>query len=400
MPKIEMWLAAMRILPIASQETCGAIEAYHIGLKARLFDEFDMSACQRVDWLVHKLTTEVHSCYWLDRYAEESGLLGSIREQYISPTSWHRALRIPDTDVILDDQDLRFAKVISQSDPTQTHVVWNPGSEFALCDCLWSMQGYLCKHVIKVNMVFCNRQLAQPSMAFHTYHHVLLNMWHNSPDDSIALDHASAHAVQMQQNLKKLVDLYTCEGVSSMAKSFSIAWIGKKCRTSRLRAITAGHGDSMGRIIVAPNQNDEHQNLMDGNNVALDQNDEHQYSMDGNNVASDQNVGHQDLVVGDSVVPDQISEYQDSVVGNTAALDQNIEVQDRSDKNTVALGENAECQHSMGVDTVALRQNAQHQDLMDGNSVPLGQNTVVIQVRDSSNINRKKWKVKLKGRTK
>lgn len=254
-PKIEMWLAAMKILPLASQETCGAFESYHARLKTRLFDELDIAACQRVDWLVHKLITEVHSCYWLDQYAGESGLLGNIREQYINSTSWHRAVQIPDSDVILNNEDLRFAKVVSQSDRTQTHVVWNPGSEFALCDCSWSMLGYLCKHVIKVNMVCCNRQVAQPSMSFHTYHHVLLSLWQNSPDDSIALDRASARVIHMQRDLQRVVELYNFSVVNSLLNSFSVKWIGKKRRTLKHKAITYQHYDSLGMRTVATSRN-------------------------------------------------------------------------------------------------------------------------------------------------
>ena len=67
-----MWLTTMRNLPLASQEASGAIEAYHVKLKVKLYDDSHLGALQRVDWLVHKLTTELHSSYWLDRYADES----------------------------------------------------------------------------------------------------------------------------------------------------------------------------------------------------------------------------------------------------------------------------------------------------------------------------------------
>ena len=62
-----MWLSTMKTLPLASQEASGAIEAYHMKLKMKLFDDSHLGALQRVDWLVHKLTTELHSSYWLDR---------------------------------------------------------------------------------------------------------------------------------------------------------------------------------------------------------------------------------------------------------------------------------------------------------------------------------------------
>ncbi|KAI9114404.1 hypothetical protein K1719_014632 [Acacia pycnantha] len=110
-PKLEMWLSTMRNLLLASQEASGAIEAYHVKLKAKLFDDSHLGALQRVDWSVHKLTTELHSSYWLDRYADESDSFQNVREEYIASASWHRALKIPDSAVTLDNKDHLFAKV-------------------------------------------------------------------------------------------------------------------------------------------------------------------------------------------------------------------------------------------------------------------------------------------------
>ncbi|GAU43448.1 hypothetical protein TSUD_140850 [Trifolium subterraneum] len=136
-PKIEMWLSTLRNFPLASQEASGALEAYHVKLKAKLFDDSHLGALQRVDWLVHKLTTELHSSYWLDRYADESDSFQNVKEGYIASTSWHRALQISDSAVTLDGKDRLFAKVACQKDSSSTHIVWNPGSEFSFCDCSW-----------------------------------------------------------------------------------------------------------------------------------------------------------------------------------------------------------------------------------------------------------------------
>ncbi|KAG5016470.1 hypothetical protein JHK85_022606 [Glycine max] len=94
-------------------------------------------ALQRVDWLVPKLTTELHSSCWLDWYADESDSFQNVKEKYIASTSWHRALQIPDYAVSLDDKDHLFAKVVSQKDSSLTHIVWNPGSEFASRGSSW-----------------------------------------------------------------------------------------------------------------------------------------------------------------------------------------------------------------------------------------------------------------------
>ena len=115
-PKIEMWIDMMKILPLASQEVSGALEVYHVKLKVKLYDDSHLGAVQRVDGLVHRLTTELHSSYWLDRYADESVSFQNVKKGYIASTSWHRALRILDTSVILEDKNQLFAKVLSQKD--------------------------------------------------------------------------------------------------------------------------------------------------------------------------------------------------------------------------------------------------------------------------------------------
>ncbi|GLJ23594.1 hypothetical protein SUGI_0446820 [Cryptomeria japonica] len=172
MQRIEMWVTAMTILPVASQETCAAIEAYHSILKSRMSSAPDVSTYQRVDWLVHKLT--------------------------------HEALLIADSDVIFNEKD-HTAKVISQSDRTRTYIVWNPSSEFALCECSWSMSGNLCKHFIKTVMVCGDRQMARPSMALQTYHQALLSLLCGPPNGSVVLDNAISLAIGVHQDLKRQV---------------------------------------------------------------------------------------------------------------------------------------------------------------------------------------------------
>lgn len=207
LPKIEIWVTAMRTLPLANQEMHGAIEGYHARLKHKLLNELQSGACQRVDWLVHALTTEVHSYYWFEQYSEESGSFRAIRDELIVPSSWQRALQIPDGDVLLDEDDLCYVKVVCQSDRTQAYIVWNPGSEFAFCDCSWSRLGNLCKHVIKVNDICRNHHLARPSLALQTYRQIMLSLLQNPPDDPIVLDHAIVHATRMQHDIKGLTEL-------------------------------------------------------------------------------------------------------------------------------------------------------------------------------------------------
>lgn len=227
----EMWLSTMRVLPLASQEASGAIEAYHVKLKAKLFDDSHLGALQRVDWLVHKLTTELHSSYWLDRYADESDSFQNVKLEYIASTSWHRALQIPDSAVTFDEKEHLFAKVLSRKDGSLTHLVWNPGSEFSFCDCSWSMQGNLCKHVIKVNMCE-NREEYNPSMSFYSLKEMLRNLMKKPMDDSVSLDQSIAWTFQMLDQIKQLVELNNSSNIGALVNNFPLRWISKKHRTS------------------------------------------------------------------------------------------------------------------------------------------------------------------------
>jgi hypothetical protein len=221
----------MRNFPLASQEASGALEAYHVKLKAKLFDDSHLGALQRVDWLVHKLTTELHSSYWLDRFADESDSFQNVKEGYIASTSWHRALQISDSAVTLDDKDRLFAKVASQKDSSSTHIVWNPGSEFSFCDCSWSLQGNLCKHVIKVNMICENLKGFQPSMSFRSFEEVLMDLWRKPVDDSFGLDVSLAWTHQMLDQIQKLVELNNCTDIGTVVNNMPLKWVSKKGRT-------------------------------------------------------------------------------------------------------------------------------------------------------------------------
>ncbi|KAE9617161.1 hypothetical protein Lalb_Chr03g0032501 [Lupinus albus] len=263
-PKLEMWLSTMRNHPLASQEASGALESYHVKLKAKLFDDSHLGALQRVDWLVHKLTTELHSSYWLDRYADESDSFQNVKEEYIASTSWHRALQIPNSAVTLDDKEHLFAKVVSQKDSSLTHSVWNPGSEFAFCDCLWSMQGNLCKHVIKVSMICENLQGRQPSMSFRSFEEVLMDLWRKPVDDSFALDLSLAWTHQMLDQVQKLVELNNSTDIGIVVNNMPLKWVSKKGRTyTGKRSSTLAHppNNSNAKSLVVQKKNRKRKRL-------------------------------------------------------------------------------------------------------------------------------------------
>lgn len=232
---LEMWLETLKSLPLASQESCGAIEGYHLKLKTKIYDDSNLGALKRVDWLVHKLTTEIHSGYWLDLFADESGSFPTVKEEYISSTSWHRALQIPDDAVHFDNENYLFAEVVSQKDCTQTHKVWNPGCEFSLCNCSWSMQGNLCKHVIKVNMLCQGMEEFPPPLSYQSFRRILLDLWRRPLDDSISLDQSMAWATQTQERIQTLTELAISGDIAKVAKNLPLKWLCKKGRTFNCR---------------------------------------------------------------------------------------------------------------------------------------------------------------------
>ncbi|KAL5998429.1 hypothetical protein ACLOJK_009369 [Asimina triloba] len=202
-PRMGMWTTALKTLPLASQAASAAIESYHHQFKLRLMNEKDAAVYQRVDWLVDKLGTKVHSYYWLDEYSGKDDFARYQKNEWKSGlTSWQRALQIPDSDVVVEH---RFAKVRSQFNSEYEHIVWNPGSEFAICECNWSRMGNLCKHAIKASQVYRDRGLAAPSMTLFNYHQILTNMLHCPPHDSLIRDHAVSLSVCAQMQLNAII---------------------------------------------------------------------------------------------------------------------------------------------------------------------------------------------------
>lgn len=200
-PRIGTWINALQTLPLASQESCAAMEFYHNQLKIRLLNEKDICVYQRADWLVDKLGTKVHSYFWLDEYSEKDDFARYWKNEWMSGlTSWRKALKIPDTDVIMEDG---CAKVTDQD---KAFVVWNTGSMLSICNCSWAQDGNLCEHILKVLSICRKRGSILPSVTLFQYHQALNNMLHCPPLDSLICDHAMSLAVSVQKQLNTLLD--------------------------------------------------------------------------------------------------------------------------------------------------------------------------------------------------
>lgn len=193
------WITNLKGMPFASQETCAALELYHSQLKIRLLNEKDPDAYQRVDWLVDKLGTKVQAYFWLDEYSGKDDFSRYWKDEWASGlTAWRKSLMIPDTDVIIDG---KHVKVIDQNDRDLFHVVWNPGTEYAICSCSWAEKGNLCEHVFKVIKLFRKKGTVLPSISLVQYDQCLINMLECPPHDSFIRDHAVALTVWVCEQL-------------------------------------------------------------------------------------------------------------------------------------------------------------------------------------------------------
>lgn len=205
----------MQTLPLASQETCAAVEFYHNQLKLRLLNEREPCVYHRTDWLVDKLGKKVHAYFWLDEYSGKDGFARYWKEEWVSGlTSWRKALKISDSDVSVDG---KCAKVIDQLDRDRVYVVWNPGSQFGMCNCNWSEMGNMCEHMLKVISICRKKKHAIPSISLLQYHQALTNILNCPPHDSLMRDHAVSLAVFVQKQIDMLVDLESSNTIGVQA---------------------------------------------------------------------------------------------------------------------------------------------------------------------------------------
>ncbi|KAL8155470.1 uncharacterized protein LOC141664713 [Apium graveolens] len=197
-PRIGLWKTVLKTLPLASYESCAAMEFYHNQLKLRLYNEKEPDGYSRADWLIDKLNTKVHSYFWLDEYSEKDDFARYRKDEWLSGlTAWRKSLKIPDSSVVLDSN---YAKVFDQGDQDKFYTVWNPGSEFGICDCHLANLGNLCEHVLKVIRVLSDRGHTMSSASMSKYSQALLNML-CCPHDSLIRDHAVSLAVWVQKQL-------------------------------------------------------------------------------------------------------------------------------------------------------------------------------------------------------
>lgn len=198
-----IWINALKTLPIASQESSAAMEFYHNQMRLRLMNEKDPNVYERADWLVDKLGTKVHSYFWLDEYSRKDDFARYRKDEWLSGlTAWRKSLKIPDTNVVMEDE---CVKVVDLEDEDAVHVVRNPGSEFAICDCNWASKGNLCEHVVKTIRFYRQKGHTMPSVSMLQYNQALVDLLHCPPYDSLIRDHTVSLAVWVETLLNSQI---------------------------------------------------------------------------------------------------------------------------------------------------------------------------------------------------
>ncbi|KAL2322371.1 hypothetical protein Fmac_026750 [Flemingia macrophylla] len=238
-PRIGAWINALQILPLASQESCAAMEFYHNQLKIRLLNEKEVTVYQRGDWLVDKLGTKVHSYFWLDEYSGKDDFARYWKNEWMSGlTPWRKALKIPDTDVLMEEGR---AMVTDQDDRDKAFVVWNTSSMLSICNCSLAQEGNLCEHILKVLSINRRRGSIIPSVTLFQYHRALNNLLHCPPFDSLIRDHAVSLAVSVQKQLDALLDKESVQTVMDPNKKGIIIDIPQES----FRVVSANWGQDL-----------------------------------------------------------------------------------------------------------------------------------------------------------
>nr|GEX66177.1 zinc ion binding protein [Tanacetum cinerariifolium] len=111
--RLGSWITALKTMPIASLESSAPLEFYHNQLKIRfLNNETDSDIYKRADWLVNKLSTKIHSYFWLDEYEGKNGFSRYWKDECATDfNAWRKSRTIPNTDVITEGERV---KVVDQ----------------------------------------------------------------------------------------------------------------------------------------------------------------------------------------------------------------------------------------------------------------------------------------------
>jgi hypothetical protein len=102
-----------------------------------------------MDWLIHHLVGDVVTHYWYGRQLKEFSFVRNVKQEFIVVSTLIRAKEIPDNHVLLRPDGEDVALVASVNNKPKVWTVHSPDSNFAQCNCPISLQGMICKHIMK-----------------------------------------------------------------------------------------------------------------------------------------------------------------------------------------------------------------------------------------------------------
>lgn len=142
------WIKAAQNLSHTNQDINCAMETYHWNFKTRLHEEGKPLQKRRLDWFIHKLVKDVDSSFWYMDFSKRWGL--SSAEDLTTESTVLQAASIPDSHVTLPlEHETHAATVVSHEDSSVHYTVYNPDTEWALCNCDWAQHGNMCKHQVR-----------------------------------------------------------------------------------------------------------------------------------------------------------------------------------------------------------------------------------------------------------
>ena len=154
-----MWVVGDKKIPHAGQDTTAAIELFHSNMKSVLRQLKRKLIGRRMDWLIYELTGNVIEKYDYTDWSKQNGFVKNKKLRQIMVNSIIQANSIPNDNVVLPLYIGGPALVRSSKRGHIAYAVHNPCAEWAVCECVYSQKGNICKHQFKV------LELTRPNLA-------------------------------------------------------------------------------------------------------------------------------------------------------------------------------------------------------------------------------------------
>ena len=145
-----MWLKGLRRCRHSGADTTGTIKSYHGALKRWMKMDRWGTQGRRLDWLIAKLNKSVQTHYLYKLDLKALGFVKNKKIAEIVTNSVFGAKSIKDENIKLPEEDRGPWLVQSTKDAAIWYKVYAPCTEYACCNCEWSIRGNFCKHQVAI----------------------------------------------------------------------------------------------------------------------------------------------------------------------------------------------------------------------------------------------------------